>query len=700
MANNLGSLVVSLGLDAGEFTRGMTKAEYQAQQFAKNLERGIEAARVAALGSMAAIGGAVLALDSQLQSIAGFQDLADKIGDTAQEVASLQLAADLSGVSIDNIASASVKLTTALSKLSDEGEGVGKALSAIGLDLESFKQLSPVAQIDAVAKAFSGFEDGASKTAVAVALFGKSGADLIPLFNDLAELGDRQITLTSDQIAAADDYSKAVARLTSEVRTMVSVTAADAAPAMTEMVQILQDVKNYAIGGAGGFNLLSFALETAKVALQTIVVIGSEVAFVLKQTGIEIGGLAAQAAALARLDFKGFSAISDAMKEDSTRARKELENFQKSILLTTDKTADASGKSNGRDIRKPLSFQSDPTKQKVAAGIDKLSAGEKELENLNKQIQALKNLSTEETVLANIQAGRYGIVTDKLKEKLIEQAREIDTSKEFAKIEKEFQEVRLDTARATNKARDANEALVQSMLNATPTAKLEEQRRAMQLLAEAFEQGAISAEQFTEASSTYLGLEKVNEKLKESKTLAEELGLSFSSAFEDAIVNGGGFRDMLKGIEKDIIRILARKSVTEPLANSLKGFDLGGVFGKLFSGFGKSDGGGSAGPLSSFSSFSGGGYTGDGARSGGMDGQGGYLAMLHPQESVIDHAKGQTMGGGTSINQSITIDARGADAGVTERIIQAMKQTKAETLAAVQAQANRGGSFARAVGRA
>ena len=700
MANNLGSLVVSLGLDAGEFTRGMTKAEYQAQQFAKNLERGIEAARVAALGSMAAIGGAVLALDSQLQSIAGFQDLADKIGDTAQEVASLQLAADLSGVSIDNIASASVKLTTALSKLSDEGEGVGKALSAIGLDLESFKQLSPVAQIDAVAKAFSGFEDGASKTAVAVALFGKSGADLIPLFNDLAELGERQITLTSDQIAAADDYSKAVARLTSEVRTMVSVTAADAAPAMTEMVQILQDVKNYAIGGAGGFNLLSFALETAKVALQTIVVIGSEVAFVLKQTGIEIGGLAAQAAALARLDFKGFSAISDAMKEDSTRARKELENFQKSILLTTDKTADASGKSNGRDIRKPLSFQSDPTKQKVAAGIDKLSAGEKELENLNKQIQALKNLSTEETVLANIQAGRYGIVTDKLKEKLIEQAREIDTSKEFAKIEKEFQEVRLDTARATNKARDANEALVQSMLNATPTAKLEEQRRAMQLLAEAFEQGAISAEQFTEASSTYLGLEKVNEKLKESKTLAEELGLSFSSAFEDAIVNGGGFRDMLKGIEKDIIRILARKSVTEPLANSLKGFDLGGVFGKLFSGFGKSDGGGSAGPLSSFSSFSGGGYTGDGARSGGMDGQGGYLAMLHPQESVIDHAKGQTMGGGTSINQSITIDARGADAGVTERIIQAMKQTKAETLAAVQAQANRGGSFARAVGRA
>jgi hypothetical protein len=56
--------------------------------------------------------------------------------------------------------------------------------------------------------------------------------------------------------------------------------------------------------------------------------------------------------------------------------------------------------------------------------------------------------------------------------------------------------------------------------------------------------------------------------------------------------------------------------------------------------------------------------------------------------------------GGATINQTISIDARGADAGVEQRIMQAMRQTKAETLAEVQAKANRGGSFARAVGRA
>ncbi len=45
-------------------------------------------------------------------------------------------------------------------------------------------------------------------------------------------------------------------------------------------------------------------------------------------------------------------------------------------------------------------------------------------------------------------------------------------------------------------------------------------------------------------------------------------------------------------------------------------------------------------------SFDGGGFTGSGARSGGMDGKGGFLAMMHPNETVLDHTKGQGNGGG------------------------------------------------------
>lgn len=52
-------------------------------------------------------------------------------------------------------------------------------------------------------------------------------------------------------------------------------------------------------------------------------------------------------------------------------------------------------------------------------------------------------------------------------------------------------------------------------------------------------------------------------------------------------------------------------------------------------------------------SFEGGGFTGMGARVGGVDGKGGFPAILHPNETVVDHTKGQGMGA----NVNITIQA-------------------------------------------
>lgn len=58
-------------------------------------------------------------------------------------------------------------------------------------------------------------------------------------------------------------------------------------------------------------------------------------------------------------------------------------------------------------------------------------------------------------------------------------------------------------------------------------------------------------------------------------------------------------------------------------------------------------------------SFAGGGFTGMGPRTGGLDGRGGFLAMMHPRESVIDHNRrgaNDNIGGGMVFN----IDARGS----------------------------------------
>lgn len=80
-------------------------------------------------------------------------------------------------------------------------------------------------------------------------------------------------------------------------------------------------------------------------------------------------------------------------------------------------------------------------------------------------------------------------------------------------------------------------------------------------------------------------------------------------------------------------------------------------------------------------SFEGGGFTGKGSRSGGIDGRGGFPAILHKNESVIDHTKGQGMGGITIVNN---IDAKGADATVDMKIRAAMQQTSQQTVMTIQ----------------
>ena len=80
--------------------------------------------------------------------------------------------------------------------------------------------------------------------------------------------------------------------------------------------------------------------------------------------------------------------------------------------------------------------------------------------------------------------------------------------------------------------------------------------------------------------------EKANEDIAKQARLTQEigreLGFTFASAFEDAVVRGNSFRDVLKGIEQDILRIIIRRSVTEPAAALFTGYL--GSFGSFFGG--------------------------------------------------------------------------------------------------------------------
>jgi hypothetical protein len=58
---------------------------------------------------------------------------------------------------------------------------------------------------------------------------------------------------------------------------------------------------------------------------------------------------------------------------------------------------------------------------------------------------------------------------------------------------------------------------------------------------------------------------------KRSSDAARELGMTFSSAFEDAVINGKKFDDILQAIGMDVARIILRKGVSEPAAAAIGG---------------------------------------------------------------------------------------------------------------------------------
>ena len=65
------------------------------------------------------------------------------------------------------------------------------------------------------------------------------------------------------------------------------------------------------------------------------------------------------------------------------------------------------------------------------------------------------------------------------------------------------------------------------------------------------------------------GLDEQVDKTKDLNDAWQELGPTFASAFEDAIVEGGNLRDVLSGLEKDIIRIITRNAITKPIGEGI-----------------------------------------------------------------------------------------------------------------------------------
>ena len=163
-------------------------------------------------------------------------------------------------------------------------------------------------------------------------------------------------------------------------------------------------------------------------------------------------------------------------------------------------------------------------------------------------------------------------------------------------------------------------------------------------------------------------------------TMQSAMTSGFMSMIDGTKTVAGAFKDMAKSIIAKLYEVL--------------------VVQQIVGGFNASTGAGTGlvgMAMKAFSSFEGGGFTGNGSRTGGLDGKGGQLAIVHPRETIIDHTKsgGQQMGGGGTVivNQEINVTT-GVQATVRAEIVSLMPRISESAKLAVLDARKRGGAFA------
>ena len=155
------------------------------------------------------------------------------------------------------------------------------------------------------------------------------------------------------------------------------------------------------------------------------------------------------------------------------------------------------------------------------------------------------------------------------------------------------------------------------------------------------------------AEARVLRLEQLKEEVKafeemEAKVdaVAGKIAGSMTDAFSSIIDGSKSAEEALGDMMKDIA-----KSFIDMAADIIKQQIQMIIKGMIMKALGISMPGAGAAPQSNAlkvgwpgnQNYDGGGYTGSAPRSGGIDGKGGFPAILHPQETVVDHTK--AMGG-------------------------------------------------------
>lgn len=605
-----GSIIVDLLLKSGSFESDTKRAEKRLQELKKEAE-----ALGAKIGvAFAAVGVAAAALvKSAIDGADAMSKLAQQTGTTVEELSALSYAAKLSDVSNEELGAALVKLTKNMSDTANGSGEAAKGFEALGISVKNadgtLKSSDKV--LVEIAEKFAGFKDGAEKTALAVALFGKAGARLIPLLNSGAagieelkkEAKALGLVLDTDMARSAEAFNDNLTRMGQAVAGVGNRAATELLPALNEVSEALVDLAKSEAFVSTTTEVMKAAVGGLITVFQTIAVVGSDVGFVFLSVGREIGAWAAQLQALASGNLQGFRAISDAVKEDGERARAELDKFQARIMAIGQPGATA-GATTGdfargdRAARPPL--RSAPRLPGSGGGAAKQSEAERYLETLQKQLEKTQDLTVVEQVLADIQAKRIEGLTPKLKEQILAVAAQVDQGKRMQEqLKAEEQQVKdmlewrrkeaEERKRATERLDEENQRLreeIEIITGGEPARRAVEKARVSSAIAILEEKRALDAKGgASEAELAALDkqirllrerqgllsqrdavqdMQDMQKQLEGSKRATDAFADSIGNAFEDLLDGSKNAKESIKDLGAEIQRLITRELVINP----------------------------------------------------------------------------------------------------------------------------------------
>lgn len=654
----------------------------------------LAATGLAGVGSLAVFKSQI---DSAIAAMGGLKDAAEKTGASVENLSALKGVAKIGDRDFGMIENSIVKLNKALHGTDDESKGAGKALAALGLDLQKLRQMDPAEAFVEIARAQEKFSDGGGKTAALLAIMGKNAAELIPYMHDLAEQQKLVGKVTSEQAKAADEYEKNLKRLTASWGALSRQMAG-------AVVGPLKDITDWMVqaqkeGGvlAGVFMGIGAAVTKAfggeinpgKIADKSANEAFAKVADLRKQLGEAESGKQKKGWFGESLGIANIDEIKDQLSVAERELKSSIKRRDKIVKgeVEADKPKDTSlnaktfgatpkgGSGTSSKAIDPAAALIDTLDKQIAvraldlATTEKLTAAEKESAAVMQQLDsgAIKATASQRSLIEG--KLQFLVAADKELTKQKEYNDALENASQA--MTTHHQKIIESIAAAENQAEVYG--LTESQLSVVTQARLTDAIAMAQANGASEETIKYLEEELKLRGQLTDALVKVDKKRIEQQGAAADQTNEFAQQAARNIQSS--LADFLFDPFADGADKMAQKfgQTIQRMAADAAAAQIGkALFGDMGSGKSGGDSGLVGAGMSALSnvdwaalfSFDGGGSTGRGLRSGGVDGKGGFPAILHPNETVVDHTKGQRMGGN---NITIHVNSPSGDSAEIRR---------------------------------